>query len=131
MYYCTECGCEFEAAKSYTETHSLCSPPYEERRCCPFCGGASIHVKAVSYCRCCGAKLGSEEKEYCSPSCRKRGETMRRRELNRKRLIYSSPLFQTVREVDEYNKRNHTDYSYGQYVTLVKPQLNRRRKKTK
>lgn len=131
MYYCTECGCEFEAAKSYTETHSLCSPPYEERRCCPFCGGSSIHVKAVSYCRCCGAKLGSEEKEYCSPSCRKRGETMRRRELNRKRLIYSSPLFQTVREVDEYNKRNHTDYSYGQYVTLIKPQLNRRRKKTK
>lgn len=131
MYYCTECGCEFEAAKCYTETHSLFSPPYEERRCCPFCGSSSIRVKAVSYCRCCGAKLGSEEKEYCSPSCRKRGEAMRRRELNRKRLIYSSPLFQTVREVDEYNKRNHTDYSYGQYVTLIKPQLNRRRKKTK
>ena len=56
---------------------------------------------------------------------------MRRREMKRKRLVFSSPLFETVREVDEYNRNNATDYSYGQYVTLIKPHLKRGRKKKK
>lgn len=131
MYYCVDCGCEFETAQSYTETHSLERPPYEEGRRCPFCGGLSIKVKAVSYCRCCGAKLANGEKEYCSPSCRKRGEALRRRELNRKREMYSSPLFRAVRETDEYNKAHGTSYSYGQYVTLIKPRLSRKRRALK
>ena len=131
MYYCAECGCEFEAADMHTETHSLTTPPYEEIRCCPLCGSTAIRTKAVSYCRCCGAKTADSDKEYCSPACRKKGEEMRRRELKKKRELLSSPLFQTVREVDEYNKKNRTNYSYGQYVTLIKPYLCRRRKNSK
>lgn len=129
MYYCSACGCEFETADLFNETHGLESPPFEEGRCCPFCGSGEIKPRGVSYCRCCGAKLASGEKEYCSPSCRKRGEEMRRREMKKKRLIFSSPLFETVREVDEYNRKNGTDYSYGQYVTLIKPHLKRGRRK--
>lgn len=128
MHYCSDCGCEFETAAVLTETHGLASPPFEERRCCPLCGSGNIKTEEISYCRCCGAKLGTGEKEYCSSSCRKRGEEMRRRETKKRKLIFSSPLFQTVREVDEYNQKNHTDYSYGQYVTLVKPYLKRRKK---
>ena len=129
MYYCSACGCEFETADLFTETHGLESPPFEERRCCPLCGSGEIKPQAVSYCRCCGAKLASGEKEYCSTSCRKRGEEMRRREMKKKRLIFFSPIFETVREVDEYNRKNRTDYSYGQYVTLIKPHLKRGGKK--
>ena len=129
MYYCSDCGCEFETAAVSTETHGLASPPFEEACRCPLCGSGNIKPKAVSYCRCCGAKLGTDEKEYCSPSCRKRGEEMRRRELKKKKLVFSSPLFQTVREANEYNEKNHTDYSYGQYVTLIKPYLKRGGKK--
>ena len=129
MYYCSDCGCEFETAAVLTETHGFTSPPFEERRGCPLCGSGNIKEKAVSYCRCCGARLGNTEKEYCSPSCRKRGEEMRRREIKKKKLIFSSPLFETVREVDEYNRNNGTDYSYGQYVTLIKPHLKRGSKK--
>lgn len=129
MYYCFDCGCEFETAAVFCETHGLASPPFEEVRCCPLCGSGNIKEKAVSYCRCCGARLGNSERVYCSPSCRKRGEEMRRREMKRQRLIFSSPLFQTVREVDEYNRKNGTDYSYGQYVTLIKPRLKKGRRK--
>lgn len=125
MYYCMKCGCEFEKADVICETHGLLSPPFEKRRCCPLCGSGDINSETASYCRCCGAKLGTGEKEYCSPSCRKRGEEMRRREIKKKKLIFSSPLFQIVKEVDEYNAKNHTDYSYGQYVTLIKPHLKR------
>lgn len=125
MYYCMKCGCEFAKADVICETHGLLSPPFEKRQCCPLCGSGDINSETASYCRCCGAKLGTGEKEYCSPSCRKRGEEMRRREIKKKKLIFSSPLFQIVKEVDEYNAKNHTDYSYGQYVTLVKPHLKR------
>lgn len=129
MYYCSDCGREFETAAVSTETHGLASPPFEEACLCPLCGSGNIKPKAVYYCRCCGAKLRADEKEYCSPSCRKRGEEMRRRELKKKKLIFSSPLFQTVREANEYNEKNHTDYSYGQYVTLIKPYLKKGGKK--
>lgn len=129
MYYCSDCGCEFETAALFTETHGFTTPPFEERRCCPLCGSGNIKEKAVSYCRCCGARLGNCEREYCSPSCRKRGEEMRRREIKKQRLVFSSPLFETVREVDEYNRKNGTDYSYGQYVTLIKPYLKKRYRK--
>lgn len=129
MYYCSDCGCEFETAAKLTETHGFDYPPFEERRCCPFCGSGNIKENTVFYCRCCGARLAKQEKEYCSPSCRKKGEQMRRREMKRKRLVFSSPLFETVREVDEYNRNNATDYSYGQYVTLIKPHLKRGGKK--
>ena len=121
MYYCLDCGGRFETAAVFNETHGLTSPPFEEVRCCPLCGGLKIEEEKVCYCRCCGAKLARGEKGYCSPSCRKKGEEMRRRELKKRGAMLSSPLFQIVREVDEYNAKNHTDLSYGQYVTLIKP----------
>lgn len=129
MYYCADCGCEFETADVCKEVHSFTEPPYEEVLLCPVCKNATIRAKTVSYCRCCGAKVSGGEKEYCSPSCRKKGEEMHKLELKKKRQMYSSPLFETVREVDEYNKINRTDYSYGQYVTLIKPYINRRKRK--
>lgn len=129
MYYCSDCGCDFESAAVFKETHGLASPPFEEVRCCPLCGSVNIKLKPQAYCQCCGAKLAKGERGYCSPACRKKGEEMRRRELKKHNNMLSSSLFQTVREVDEYNAKNHTDLSYGQYVTLIKPRRKRGGKK--
>ncbi len=123
MYYCPDCGCEFEKAEVYTETHGLASPPFEECRCCPNCGSGGFRLKTSSHCRCCGARLAPGEKEYCSDVCRKRGEEMWSRELKKRKLRRKSSLNRIIAELTEYNQRNHTDYSYGQYVTLIRPHL--------
>lgn len=51
------------------------------------------------------------------------------KEQNRKKLIYESPLYQLSREADDYNKTHNTKLSYGQYVTLVKYNLEKESRK--
>ncbi len=120
MYNCLECGCEFKNPIKLTETHALSTPPYELIYVCPNCKSTDFAEKKVSHCRCCGAKLSDQKTDYCSDACKIKGEKLWLKEINRKKLLSDSPLFRLVREVDNYNARNNTKYSYGQYVALVK-----------
>lgn len=122
MYYCSDCGCEFETAEVYKETHGFLYPPFEERSCCPNCKSENIRLKNISHCRCCGAKLNGK-KEYCSETCRTKGEAMWKAERKKRKLGRTSPLNRIVLETEEYNKKHRTSYSYGQYVALIMPKL--------
>ena len=50
MYLCRECKNLFEEPKTYVETHGLENPPYEEFKCCPFCGGGYVKTMPCDYC---------------------------------------------------------------------------------
>ncbi len=121
MYYCPDCGSEFEKSEESYETHGLIHPPYESVYCCPYCKGTDFFEKSTTHCRCCGIKLRKGLKDYCSESCEKRGKKLWQKELKRRKIISSDPVNILVREVSIYNKKHNTKYSYGQYVALIKP----------
>ena len=127
MFYCTECGLEFYNAKKIYERHSLDSPPYEKILCCPNCCSHSITELKATHCRCCGIKLSSSQKDYCSDSCKKRGELLWKKQTENYTLLCESPLNKMVREVEEYNIKNHTNLSYGQYVAFIKYKRKKRK----
>ena len=69
MYYiCLDCGCIFEEPESYTETHGLDYPPYEEYCGCPSCGGGYTETYI---CDCCGSFIETDtyvqigDERYC------------------------------------------------------------------
>lgn len=128
MYYCHDCGAEFEHADIYKETHGFSYPPFEERQRCPFCGGESIGEKSAKYCRYCGARLTVGVEEYCDNACRKKGEAMWSAERKKRGLAYTDPLNIIIREADEYNRIHGTTYSYGQYTALIMPTLDEKEK---
>ena len=121
MYVCKKCGFEFRAAKTAYQNHGLLNPPYEEIFVCPNCESTAFEEKKVTHCRCCGAKLLKGEEEYCSEKCEKLGIALRKKEQRRKKEYLESPICRLVKEVEIYNKTHHTNYSYGQYVALIKP----------
>ena len=127
MYYCNDCGREFTCAAQFKETHGFSNPPFEKVSCCPFCGSTEIEEAPPVYCKCCGAKITGKG-DYCSDSCRAKGEAMRRRELKRRRALYFSALYETVRKADIYNNQHGTNYTYGQFVAYIEPKLGRKRK---
>jgi hypothetical protein len=47
---CVECGCLFENARQYIETHGLDTPPYESYAGCPYCGGAFTETYKCDAC---------------------------------------------------------------------------------
>lgn len=120
MYTCLECSFEFKNAIKITERHTLTAPPYESIYVCPNCKSGDYVKKEISHCRCCGAKLTDGKKEYCSDSCKEKGEKLWLKEIKRKQLLSDSNIYRLVREVEEYNKNNRTKYSYGQYVAFKK-----------
>lgn len=120
MYLCTQCGCEFKNPVKLTEKHNLDNPPYENIYVCPICKSTNFEKEKVYHCRCCGAKLSGDNKDYCSPACKKKGEQLWLKEIKRKKLLADSSVYSLVREVENYNKNNGTKYSYGQYVALIK-----------
>lgn len=120
MYTCLECGCEFKNPIKLTEKHNLKTPPFELIYVCPTCKSTDFAESNLHHCRCCGAKLSSDKTEYCSEFCKIKGEKLWEKEVKRKKLLSDSPLFRLVREVDNYNSKHKTKYSYGQYVALVK-----------
>lgn len=126
MYYCPECGLEFSAPKKDFETHGYNSPPFESIYCCPNCNGTSFYEKITTHCRCCGAKIGNNKKDYCSDVCEKKGEKLWMREIKRRKMHLTHPLFSMVREVNLYNSENGTNYSYGQYIALIKPKRSKK-----
>ena len=91
MYVCKKCGFEFRTAKTAYQNHGLLNPPYEEIFVCPNCESTAFEEKRVTHCRCCGAKLLNNEKEYCSEKCEKLGVALRKKEQRRNR--YNLRLF--------------------------------------
>lgn len=119
MYYCKNCGGEFESPEKTYEKHGLSSPPFEPLYICPYCSSTEFREKTATHCRCCGAKLKKGDTEYCSISCRKKGEKLWERERLRLNLQQESPINKIIKELQGYNKLNGTNYSYGQYVSLM------------
>ncbi len=126
MYSCLECGYEFKNPIKSIEKHNLQTPPYESIYVCPRCKSTSFEKTKISHCHCCGAKLTDAQTEYCSQECKIKGEKLWKTEIKRKKILSDNPLYKLVREVESYNKRNGTSYSYGQYVALVKPKKRRK-----
>lgn len=120
MYYCINCSEEFEEPKKIIENHGFSSPPYEEVLVCPFCFSPDFFETRAVYCKCCGAKLKGRNKVYCSDKCRERGLKLWKKELKRKQINLTNPLNSIVRELEEYNKKNNTLLSYGQYIAYIK-----------
>ena len=123
MYYCKNCGKEFLKPEKIYETHRLSDTPFELFYICPYCKSQNFHEKNLSHCRCCGSRLPKGQNEYCSDSCRNKGEKLWLRELKKRKNQLSSPLQMIVRECTEYNKAHNTKYSYGQYVAIIRPKL--------
>lgn len=120
MYICLKCNNEFETPIKITETHSLPNPPYEAVYVCPNCKSTDYEKKKAKHCHCCGAKILNSNSDYCSDACKIKGEKLWLKEAMNKNLLISSPIYCLIREVNEYNIANKTNYSYGQYVALVK-----------
>ena len=129
MYYCKNCGNDFEEPEKIYETHLLSYPPFELLYVCPRCKSENFHDKNLTHCRCCGARLPKSTEEYCSPSCKLKGEKMWRRELKKRQDLLKNPLQMITKECNIYNKSNGTNYSYGQYVALIRPKLLKEGKK--
>lgn len=119
MYYCPDCGYEFETPEKLYETHGLPSPPYEVILHCPECRSTAFYEKNSTHCRCCGARLSKETKEYCSDSCRNKGEKLWLAQQRKRKLASTGAIGKIIKDINEYNRKNHTDYSYGQYVALI------------
>lgn len=128
MFYCPDCGCEFETAEAIFETHLFSDPPFEKSLVCPCCKGKNIYIKTINHCRCCGRKT-KDGAEYCSKECEINGKKLWAKDRKRRGLNVKNPINLLVREVELYNKENGTKYSYGQYVAVIRPKIRGRKKK--
>lgn len=117
MYCCQDCKREFEYVEVVFERHSLSSPPYERIKLCPFCHSNNFSEIKENHCRFCGSRL-RHEGEYCSSSCRKRGGELKKDEDRRREFLKDSLIMKAVAEVEEFNRLNNTNYSYGQYFAM-------------
>lgn len=120
MYFCLDCGYTFSHALKLYENHGLSTPPYEIINVCPSCKGQNFRQKKLNYCHYCGTKLKKGQTYYCSAECKQKGEKAWRKERARKKLLVDSSLYKRVREIEEYNKKHKTKYSYGQFTAIVK-----------
>ncbi len=125
MYICNDCQGEFEIPEKLIEKHSLDTSPYESIYVCPFCNSNDFKIKLHTHCRCCGAKLSSTVSEYCSNECKNKGRILWNNELKRRKELLINPINIIIRELENYNRANNTDYSYGEYVAILE---NQRRK---
>jgi formylmethanofuran dehydrogenase subunit E len=50
IYTCLECGLAFDEPQEYCEFHELDSPPYENYKGCPNCGGVFINSVICTVC---------------------------------------------------------------------------------
>lgn len=120
MYFCLDCGYTFNHALKTYESHRLSSPPYEIINVCPSCKSQNFRKKSSDYCHYCGTKLKKGKIDYCSKECLQKGEKAWLKEKKRKKMLVDSPLYKRVREIQAYNQKNKTKYSYGQYTAIVK-----------
>lgn len=73
--------------------------------------------KEIRSCVVCGNYFETRKSDqlYCSSECRKMADEERRRQRDRNKSMNSN-LDECVRRVMEYNKKNGTNLSYGQYM---------------
>ena len=128
MYYCKDCNHKFEKPLIKPESHRLCSPPFEKIYLCPFCKSTNFTEIEIFHCRCCGARLIDSNGEFCSDKCKVRFEKLKRAEYKHKKQLNENALYQFMREVEAYNQKHNTKYSYGQYVAHIKPKLEEAKK---
>ena len=119
MFYCNDCGGEFYSPKVLKEMHGLSSPPHETLLVCPICNGSSFYEMKLTHCRCCGAKLSKTGSEYCSSTCRAKGEKMWLNQRLSRKALNSNPIIKKIKELEKFNKENGLNLSYGQYVALT------------
>lgn len=126
MYYCTDCKMfiedpKFKIRKSggKKETYALC----------PICLNELI-MSAPEYCRYCGTRLTGEERDgFCTENCRRLGRRLWTKEMRRRRKFKDDPIARILRMLTSYNREHKTRYSYGQFVSLILPTLEKRTKK--
>ena len=126
MYYCTDCKMFIEDPIYRTRRRGG-----EKRRMalCPLCAGELI-ISAPEYCRYCGSRLTGEEKDgFCTDNCRRLGKKLWTKEMRRRRKIKEDPIARVLRMLDTYNREHSTKYSYGQFVSLVLPKLERKHRR--
>ena len=79
-------------------------------------------------CEMCGERYVPKNnrcnhRKYCD-DCRKRADRLYRQERRKKQMAQNSypkvnqRLDRKVKEINEYNKKHGTSYSYGQYTAL-------------
>ena len=124
MYSCTDCGRNFEEFNVVFEEHGRDKPPFEAIAVCPFCKSGNISEVVSRRCHYCGARLYGQ-KDFCSSDCREKGLRLWRLEQHRRRRRAVHPLNVIIREVENYNRRNGTCYTYGQYISRILPTLSK------
>lgn len=118
MFVCLDCERKFFDPKVIFLKNSIL-PPYEKKTLCPYCESENITYMEARHCKCCGARLPyNSNKDYCSISCKRRGEKLRAIEAKRRKERNESAIYKTVREMIEYNKQNGKNLSYGEFTAL-------------
>ena len=125
MYCCQDCGKEFEYVEVVFERHGLTTPPYERIKLCPFCHSSNFNEKKENHCRFCGSKLRGDG-EFCSSLCKKRGTKLEEQDQKRRDFLKNSLIMKSVLEVEEFNRKNKTNYSYGQYFAMKQENLKKK-----
>ncbi len=117
MYRCKDCGRKIVNLRKVEEKHGMVGRPYETFYLCPYCDSTNYEKMKPNYCKCCGARM-YKQVDYCCPACKKRGELMWATQEQRKKAWLEHPLYKAIKEVDEYNRVNGTQLSYGQYFAV-------------
>ena len=123
MYHCTDCGKNFDEVEIVEERHNLDTPPFEKIAVCPECRGTSIITVRAEHCRCCGMRLSANKTDYCSDACRIRGKKLWKRESARRRRYTENSIVKVTALLNEYNHKNKTNMSYGNFVAKVLPKI--------
>ncbi len=122
MYICTDCGRKFEKFDLFFEEHGFDEPPFEGVAVCPFCNSSKIKENKIRRCHHCGIIL-TDRRDFCSDSCRNAGMKLWRYEQRRRRRNAVDPINMITLELEDYNRRNKTCYTYGQYVARILPSI--------
>ena len=129
MYRCKDCGRNFDYPQKIKEKDDEMLTISRVYFVCPECGSDNITENIIRYCKCCGRSLGTNKKDYCSIVCRKQGEKLYEQQRKKYIHIKSSPIYETARLLDKYNKEHNTKLSYGQFTACVMPKLLKEEKK--
>ena len=80
-------------------------------------------AQTLKRCKICGAEINGG-KVYCSEECRREGHLLRSKKAYNKKMENKakkktlSLLDQTLKELNEYNRENGTNISYGFFVHM-------------
>lgn len=69
-------------------------------------------------CELCGKEFKSKANnvKYCSAECKRLANIGH--QVQRKRKVKSHGLDKVLKSLDEYNKKNGTNLSYGQFIAM-------------